>query len=62
VLKSDPPQVSLVLSHDANGDMCRALLSERLQFDLSTILDNPNDYVLLVTSGTSEVVVPARGG
>ncbi len=36
-----PQQLSLLLSHDANGDMCEAYLSETLKFDVSSIL--PSD-------------------
>jgi hypothetical protein len=36
---SMPPQVGLVLAHDADGDMCRALLSETLRYDLSSLRD-----------------------
>ncbi|WP_417916182.1 hypothetical protein [Candidatus Electronema sp. JC] len=55
-LKSKPMQVVLRLSHNANDDPCKAILSERLQFDLSAIIKNPSQYVLRVTSGLTEVV------
>lgn len=35
--ESDPVQVSARLAHDADGDMCRALISEDLRFDLSPV-------------------------
>ncbi len=31
------PQVNLVLGHENNGDLCRALIRERLDFDLSPL-------------------------
>ncbi len=36
-LKSDPMQVDLAIVHNANGDMCKALLTEEHVFDVSTI-------------------------
>ncbi len=45
-LKSDPPQVILGLSHNANGEFCRMLKSEQLQFDLSPIIPEPHKYVI----------------
>ena len=57
VLKSNPPQIILDLSHNAHEDPCKALLSERLQYDLSTILDdNPKDYIIRVHSLLTEVI------
>ncbi len=35
--ESHPVQVSARLAHDADGDMCRALISEELRFDLSPL-------------------------
>ena len=34
-----PPQGSVVLSHDANGDMCEAYLTPQLRFDLTPVLE-----------------------
>jgi hypothetical protein len=36
-MTSLPAQVNLELDHDANGDLCRALISETLRFDLTTL-------------------------
>lgn len=36
-MDSEPPQVRLQLSHNANNDLCRALLTEKLFFNLSPI-------------------------
>lgn len=49
-LKSIPMQVPLELSHNANGDNCRAIIHERLQFDLSVIIEDPSQYVLRLGS------------
>jgi hypothetical protein len=35
--ESHPVQVSARLAHDADGDLCRALLSEDLRFDLAPL-------------------------
>ena len=35
--KSIPPQTSVILAHDANGDACEALLTAELAFDLSPL-------------------------
>ncbi|KAF0158764.1 MAG: hypothetical protein FD188_2428 [Ignavibacteria bacterium] len=37
ILKSNPPQMNLVLSHNANGDMCEAYATRTIKFDLSKI-------------------------
>ena len=55
ILKSNPPQVVLTLSHDAHGDPCRALLAERLQFDLSA-LGEPARFLIRVAAEGTEVV------
>lgn len=47
ILKSNPPQVVLELSHNNNGDTCMALLSETLQFDLSTLEGFPIGDVIV---------------
>ena len=56
ILESKPPQVILSLTHNGNGDPCRALLRQRLQFDLSVALKSPEQYVLRVASNTTEIV------
>ncbi|MEN9333810.1 MAG: hypothetical protein RLY35_990 [Bacteroidota bacterium] len=37
MLKSLPPQLPLYLEHQANGDNCRALKTEKLAFDLKPL-------------------------
>lgn len=57
IRKSNPPQIILELSHDGSKDPCKGIVSERLQFDLSVILDDsPESYVIVVTSVTSECI------
>lgn len=51
-----PAQAVLELSHNANGDTCKAIIRERLQFDLSVIIENPGQYVLRVNSGVTELI------
>lgn len=35
--EANPVQTTLTLAHDAHGDMCRALLSRELAFDLASV-------------------------
>jgi len=56
IIKSNPPQIVLDLSHDANGDTCKSLVTERLQFDLSTILESPEIYTIIVKTDTTETI------
>ncbi len=56
MLESMPPQVVLRLTHNANGDNCRALLSERLEFDLSVLFPQPQDYVIRVTTDQTDII------
>lgn len=37
ILKSNPPQLNLVLSHNANSDMCKAYITKNFLFDLNTV-------------------------
>jgi len=53
--ESFPEQVVLDLSHDNNGDTCRAIVSEIIQFDISPIIDNPQDYVIFINSQGAEI-------
>ncbi|MFK7755612.1 MAG: hypothetical protein AB8B53_01630 [Flavobacteriales bacterium] len=45
--KSMPPQITLSLEHNANGDMCRALLRDTLEFNLKEIR-YPGSFNLMV--------------
>ena len=35
--KSLPPQITLNLEHNANGDMCRALLTDTIEFNIKPV-------------------------
>lgn len=56
VIKTNPPQIILTLSHNGNGDQCEAMLSERLQIDLSVIIERPQDYLLRISNGQTEII------
>lgn len=56
VMKSIPGQIVLELSHNANNDSCKALLTEMIQFDLSPIIDNPSQYVIHIKSENTTVL------
>lgn len=43
-MESHPLQVRLSLSHNSNGDMCRALLTDELYFDLSLIKTKHREF------------------
>lgn len=59
IQKSNPAQVTLMLSHNANGDMCEAYLTKTVSFNLSNLKAylkstyNISDKVLLVIYDTS---------
>ena len=36
-LESNPPQVEIVLSHNENGDQCKALITDSLRFSLTRL-------------------------
>lgn len=65
IAKSPVPQITLELSHNRNGDTCKAYLSELLQFDLSTLPGFPKDEIeILVESPgiSAKLVKNAEGG
>jgi hypothetical protein len=37
LLESYPPQADIILSHNANGDACKALIIDSLRFSLATL-------------------------
>jgi hypothetical protein len=41
IMESAPPQLSLVLSHDAHGDLCRAIVRDSLRFNLDSLAGLP---------------------
>lgn len=42
--ESFPPQLDLILSHDADGDECKAIVTDTLLFDLSSLFSIAEDY------------------
>ena len=48
IMKSQPVQVVLELTHNNNGDTCKALLSETLQYDLSTLQGFPQQEMVII--------------
>lgn len=55
-LESAPPQVRLTLSHNANGDLCEALPSETLRFDLRSLSSSwPSEIVVRVVGSDTMV-------
>lgn len=60
-LKSKPPAIVLMLSHNANGDECEMFIQERLEFDLSTAegleLSQIGRIMVKVTGGGS-ITIP----
>lgn len=53
ILISEPGQINLRLSHDANGDECEAVVSDTLEFDLTT-LGTEQKLILRVCAPGSE--------
>ena len=47
IMKSLPPQSNLMLKHNANGDKCRALITDTLHFDLSPLQSLANGTLIL---------------
>lgn len=53
-LKSLPLQLNLTIEHKANNDMCRALLTQRLAFDISAIKQKSSKEILLIINEDAE--------
>ncbi len=59
IAESNPAQVTLMLSHNADNDMCEAYLTQKILFDLTALKNylrddhNINDKVLLIIHDTS---------
>ncbi|MBD3290947.1 hypothetical protein GF337_19225 [candidate division KSB1 bacterium] len=64
--KSNPPQAEVFLSHNANGDMCEAYLTEEIKFDLlplqhayQKIFSDKGPFMLnIYAPGVSEPFMP----
>lgn len=53
-MKSLPPKLNLWLEHECNDDMCRALVYQRLAYDLRPIRYSASESVLLIVNGEEE--------
>ena len=51
MLKSLPPKQLLSISHDANGDNCRALITTTIAFDLVPYRRSPRGITVIVLDG-----------
>lgn len=54
IMKSMPPQQNIVLKHNANGDNCRALITDTVHFDLKPIRIGEKGSIVLRLYGTEE--------
>ncbi len=55
--KSLPPQLSVFLAHDANGDACRKLEMRELMFNIEEIAyPGGGELILLISDGKSDPV------
>lgn len=57
ILKSNPPQMNLVLSHNSNKDMCEAYITKTFRFDLNSI----KEYLGAQVGGTGTVILNING-
>jgi|JI6StandDraft_1071083.scaffolds.fasta_scaffold10416_6 hypothetical protein len=53
-MKSLPPQLNLWLEHDSSNDMCRALLTETLKFDIKPLQYPSSKTVEFILNGDRE--------
>lgn len=60
ILKSLPPQANLPLSHDSNGDMCEALISETISFRIKKLqaVANPTVIINVIAPDGSKTSIP----
>jgi hypothetical protein len=49
-MKSLPPQLNLWLEHENNDDMCRALITKELTFDLKGVRSPTGNKVMLIVN------------
>ena len=50
-MKSMPPQLNVIIDHNANGDMCRELIRETLAFDLKSCRQGKSGTLILLLNG-----------
>ena len=53
--KSLPPQATLCLTHNSNGDICKALIQDTLEFNISELKQN-NDSVIININDNKEQI------
>jgi hypothetical protein len=53
-LKTSPPQLNLYVEHDSKNDMCRALVTKKIAFDLSSIKNASSKSIKLIIDGDAE--------
>ncbi len=56
-MKSMPPKMNLWLEHENNDDNCRALIREKLQFNLKPLRYQSSKQVVLIINGEEEKTV-----
>ncbi len=52
-----PPEVEIVLKHNSNDDRCRALVDDKLYFDLRPLQYQGTNRVLLVVKNTNKTLI-----
>lgn len=55
--KSYPPKLNIFLKHNANGDMCKALLRDTLKFDLTDVSYKGSDQLHIQMNNFKEFIV-----
>jgi protein involved in sex pheromone biosynthesis len=58
-MKSLPPKVSIQLYHNANGDKCRAFITENIVIDISALKYGDKGPLILLLSDYSESITYA---
>ncbi len=53
-LKTSPPQLNLYVEHDSKNDMCRALVTKKIAFDLNSVKNSSSKSVKLIVDGDTE--------
>jgi hypothetical protein len=56
-MKSLPPQLNLWLEHKSNNDMCRALITKEIAFDLKGVRSPSGNKVMLIVNNDREKTV-----
>ncbi|MDZ4751271.1 MAG: hypothetical protein SGI87_06620 [Flavobacteriales bacterium] len=59
-MKSLPPKMNLYLEHDNKGDMCRALITEKLYFNLEPVKYSRGKQAIFIVNNDSEKPIDYR--